>query len=149
MSLDTWQVEAFAEIEDLTFPPPGWSGGAVSRAKSKTVWVEICGIDSVVPGRPSVCPLPLVWALSWFNDRGIDVLHLPDFSEAFVGIGIFPKDRPFMVYDKIHIVDCMVDEAQDYSLGVSLFDLRLSKAYYGKGSPGFLTGFEFLGVHDG
>lgn len=143
MNLVPWQLEAFAEIHNLSFPPPEWSTAAVERAAKPTLWVEIAAMDYVVDGRPSVCPMPLPWALWWLNSRDIEVMHLPQFEDAFLGIGVFPKSQPCMIYNKSKLVDAMIDETEDYGLGVSLFESKLSKAYYGSGSPGFLTGFEF------
>lgn len=142
-TLDHWQVEAFADLHGLTFPPPEWSAGAIERAALPALWVHVITIDQVVAGRPSVCLLPLPWAQKWCINRGADVLHLPHFESAFVGVGVFPRSQPCLVYDKSFLVDQMIEETEDNALGVSLFESKLSKAYYGAGSPGFLTLFSY------
>lgn len=141
--LEPWQLEAFAEVHKLTFPPPEWSGGVVERAARPALWVDLSPLDSVVEDRPSVCPMPLSWAHHWCVKKGIEVMHLPQFEDAFVGVGIFPKSQPCLVYDTSMLIDDMLEDCEHNSLAVSLFESRLSKAYYGNGSPGFITVFKF------
>lgn len=143
MMLEHWQLETYAKVHELTFPPPEWSTVAVERAAKPTIWAELTTMDHVVKGRPSVCPMPLPWALHWVSTRKVDVMLLPQFDFAFVGLGIFPKSQPCLVYSTKLLVDELLDECENYTLAVSLFESKLSKAYYGSGSPGFLTEFSY------
>ena len=141
--LEHWQVETFAGIHELTFPPPEWSTADVERAARPTIWVEVTSLQAKTKGRPTVCPMPVRWAFNWMEQRAIDFMHLPQFDAGFVGIGIFPKSQPCLIYDKEVLIGELLDEVEDHTLAVSLFEYKLSKAYYGRGSPGFLTGFSY------
>ena len=141
--LEHWQLETFANVHQLTFPPPQWSTAAVERAAKPTIWVEMTSMQLVTENRPSVCPMPLSWAMNWMEKSKLDFMHLPQFDGGFVGIGIFPRSQPCLIYDKEALINEILDECEDYTLAVSLFESKLSKAYYGSGSPGFLTAFSY------
>lgn len=139
--LEHWQLETFADVHKLTYPPPQWSTAALERAAKPALWVSLTSMHEIVKNRPSVCPMPISWALNWMDSNCVTFMHLPTFDCGFVGVGIFPRSQPCLVYDKERLIEVLMEETEDYTLAVSLFESKLSKAYYGNGSPGFLTAF--------
>ena len=145
--LGYWQLEAYAVLQGLAFPPPEWAVGAIERAATPTVWVAggTFAPRSIRPAeqptRPTLVELPIAWAMNWFAKKEIHTYHLPQFENAFVGVGLFPRSQPSLIYDRDEVLNYMIDEAGDTGLGVALFENKLLEAYYGDGSPGFLTRF--------
>ena len=134
-------------LQGLAFPPPEWAIGAIERAALPTVWAQggVMSPLSIRPAhygdRPTVVELPVSWAMNWFSGKSLQTYHLPQFENAFVGVGLFPRSQPSLIYDKDIVLNYMIDEADDVGLGVALFESKLLEAYYGDGSPGFLTRF--------
>lgn len=74
---------------------------------------------------------------AWADDHDCEILTMPEYADALVGIVEYFGKQPVALYSRQGIIDQLSqdmtpDEAEEY------FDFNIGGAYCGEGTPAFL-----------